>query len=80
VFDSVIITWSLLILIAFFFFLLTSILMPTPADIRKEVDGIDDLIRASVRFGDVEEVFGRKRKVLVSKLYLLLNISSLTDL
>jgi hypothetical protein len=41
----------------------------TTADVRKMVDDLDDLIRAAVDKGDVEEVFARERVNVVSNLY-----------
>jgi hypothetical protein len=38
------------------------------SDIRKLVDDLDDIIRASVLKGDIATVFGNERASLVSKL------------
>jgi hypothetical protein len=39
----------------------------TTADVRKMVDDLDDIIRAAVANGDVQEVFARERGNFVSK-------------
>lgn len=38
------------------------------AEIRKLVDDVDDLLRASVAYGDIEKVFKKERGKLVSPL------------
>jgi hypothetical protein len=40
---------------------------PTTAEVRKMVDDLDDIIRASVIRGDIESVFGKERKAVVRK-------------
>lgn len=41
----------------------------TPAEIRKVVDDMDDVIRAAVRNGDIEKVFTQERSTLVFSRY-----------
>jgi hypothetical protein len=41
----------------------------TVADIRKMVDDLDDVIRASIGQGDIETVFVKERPAFVSKYF-----------
>jgi hypothetical protein len=38
----------------------------TPADIRKMVDELDDIMRGAIARGDIKTVFGKERPTLVS--------------
>lgn len=40
----------------------------TPADIRKIIDDLDDILRAAIKDGNIEAVFTRERGTLVSKM------------